>query len=325
MKRPSLSALREALQLWMLRGRRSEALPIEVPQRRVYIVPTREGLGFAALLIAMLIASLNYNLALGFLLSFSLAGIAQVCLLRTHRNLNGLILASARSANAHQGGVLGFALVFADRAQRAREALELIDAKGYRQGFSITAGGFAQVDLALTARRRGRQSLGRIRIETRFPLGLFRAWTLLEPDVCAWVYPSPEAKAPPPPHHGSGANASRAPAPGTDSFDSLRPYQPGDPLRAIAWKRLARGGAPASKLFSSEESGELRLAWQDCQALPGTEARLSRLCAWALEAERSGRNWSLSLPGSRLAMSRGPTHLSAALEALASFPASDER
>jgi uncharacterized protein (DUF58 family) len=324
-KRPSLPALREALQQWMLRGRHSEALPIEVPQRRVYIVPTREGLGFAALLLAMLIASLNYNLALGFLLSFSLAGIAQVCLLRTHRNLNGLVLASARGANAHEGGILGFELVFADRSQRAREALELIAADGYRQSFSLAANGFAPLKLALTARRRGRQRLGRIRIETRFPLGLFRAWTLLEPDVCAWVYPSPEAKAPPPPLHGSGAHASRTPAPGTDSFDSLRPYQPGDPLRAIAWKRLARGEAPASKLFSSEESGEQRLAWQDCQALPGIEARLSRLCAWALEAERSGRNWSLTLPGARLAMSRGPSHLSAALEALASFPSSDER
>lgn len=317
-----LVRLRAALQTWMLRGQRFEALPIRLASRRVYILPTREGLGFAALLLVMLIASLNYNLALGLLLCFSLVGIGQVCLLSTHRNLEALILAGVRASNAHEGGSLGFEFIFADRSSRPREALEIRSGEGSAQRFSVAADSSSQVRLAIPARRRGRQSPGRIRIETRFPLGLLRSWTLIEPGIWAWVYPKPEAKAPPPP--GSGRSGVSRPAPGMDDFDSLRPWQAGDALRAVAWKRLARGGAPASKRFTSEEGGELALDWRACQDLSGVEAKLSRLCAWALEAERQGLAWSLSLPGTRLATSRGQAHLEATLEALARFPSDHE-
>lgn len=318
----ALARLHAALQTWMLRGQRFETLPIRLASRRVYILPTREGLGFAALLLVMLIASLNYNLALGFLLCFSLVGIGQICLLRTHRNIEGLILSGARATNAHEGGSLAFELIFTDRSSRPREALELSGAQVPALRFSIAADDSRTVRLALPARRRGRQAVGRIRIETRFPLGLLRSWTLIEPAISAWVYPRPEAKAPPPP--GSGRDGNCRPTSGQEDFDSLRPWQAGDALRTIAWKRLARGGSPASKRFTSPQGGELALDWRACQDLPGVEAKLSRLCAWALEAERLGLAWSLSLPGTHLATSRGPKHIDAALEALASFPSADE-
>lgn len=319
--KPSLFfRIREALRTWMLRGHHHETLPIVLTQRRIYILPTREGLSFAALLLAMLVASLNYNLALGFILCFSLAGIGQVCLLRTHRNLEGLTLASAYSTNAHAGGALGFELVFADGSSRNREALDLVSPNGNHQGFSIAANGHASVKLTLPAGQRGHQWIGRLRIETRFPLGFLLAWTYIDPDLSAWVYPRPEDNPPPLPSNGRGSRGSHT-QPGSDSFDSLRPYQPGDPLRTIAWRRLARGGPPASKVFLSEEGGsEHCLSWNDCANMADIEARLSRLCAWALAAERSGQDWSLALPGTLLPAKHGPTHLHTALEALAAIP-----
>jgi len=66
--------------------------------------------------------------------------------------------------------------------------------------------------------------------------------------------------------------------------------------------------------------GPLALMWD---ALPGSlpvEARLSRLTAWVLAAERSARPFSLALPGVQLAARQGRDHRRAALTALADFP-----
>ena len=48
-------------------------------QSNLYNVPTKAGLAFAMTLLLMLIASINYQLNLGYLLTFLLAGSALVC------------------------------------------------------------------------------------------------------------------------------------------------------------------------------------------------------------------------------------------------------
>src|SRR6185436_15284749 len=63
----------------------------------------------------------------------------------------------------------------------------------------IPAHGAAEVVLAVPATRRGWLPLGRVLLETRFPLGLFRAWSYVEPDARGLVYPQPERSALPPP------------------------------------------------------------------------------------------------------------------------------
>ena len=48
-----------------------------------------------------------------------------------------------------------------------------------------------------------------------------------------------------------------------------------------------------------------------------TEARLSRLCAWVLQADRIGARYGLRLPGREIAPDEGPNHRQRCLEALA--------
>ena len=48
-----------------------------------------------------------------------------------------------------------------------------------------------------------------------------------------------------------------------------------------------------------------------------TEARLSQLTRWVLEAEGKHLSYGLRLPGTRIAPSRGATHQHACLKALA--------
>ena len=61
-------------------------------QRNVYILPTRPGFVFAATLVVLLIASINYQLNLGYLLTFLLAGAGVAGMHITHATLRGLTL-----------------------------------------------------------------------------------------------------------------------------------------------------------------------------------------------------------------------------------------
>ena len=61
-------------------------------QRNVYILPTRAGWMFGLTLIVLLLASINYQLNLGYVLTFLLAGSGVVSMHLTHATLRGLTL-----------------------------------------------------------------------------------------------------------------------------------------------------------------------------------------------------------------------------------------
>ncbi|HSC63398.1 MAG TPA: DUF58 domain-containing protein, partial [Caldimonas sp.] len=61
-------------------------------QGNVYILPTRAGWMFALTLLVLLLASVNYQLNLGYVLTFMLAGSGIVSMHITHGTLRGLTL-----------------------------------------------------------------------------------------------------------------------------------------------------------------------------------------------------------------------------------------
>ena len=65
---------------------------VTLTQRNVYILPTRPGFMLAGTLLVLLIASINYQLNLGYLLTFLLAGSAVVGMHVCHATLRGLTL-----------------------------------------------------------------------------------------------------------------------------------------------------------------------------------------------------------------------------------------
>ena len=89
-----------------------------------------------------------------------------------------------------------------------------------------------------------------------------------------------------------------------------RIFQPGDAMRHLAWRQIARvdaqfGGQLATKHFEGGALAELCL---DLHALPpqlDLEARLSRLTRWVLEAEQRQLPYALQLGGLRFAPALG--------------------
>ena len=288
--------------------------------RRVYIVPARLGWLFAATVAILLIGSINYSLSLGFVLTFMLAGMGLAGMVHTARNLARIAVSAGRAEPVFAGESAQFRLYLDGRAEFERPAILARHlASGSQLVVDIAPGTLAEVVLAVPAPRRGWLPLGRVMLETRFPLGLFRSWSYVEPDARCLVYPRPERSPLPPYSAEAAAGALRSPTPGNDDFAGLRAYQLSDSPRHVAWKAVARSGDMLTKQFTGEAAAELWLDWRSLGGRLGVEQRLSRLAGWVLAAERSGTHYGLRLPGVELAPGRGEAHRAACLQALALY------
>ena len=297
--------------------------------RRVYIVPARLGWLFATTLTILLIGSINYALALGFGLTFLLAGMGIAGMVQTARNLAQLAVRAGRAEPVFAGTDARFTLLLANAGDFDRpEILVQHRASGAHCTVDAVAASTAEAVLAVPAARRGWLPLGRVMLETRFPLGLFRAWSYVQPDSRCLVYPRPDFATLPPPSPSAQAGGARAHAHGSDDFSGLRAYQASDSPRHVAWKSVARSDTQhatsddmLTKQFAGEAVAELWLNLADLPPRMTLEERLSRLTGWVLAAERGNAHYGLRLPGRELAPGRGDQHRSACLEALALFDA----
>jgi uncharacterized protein (DUF58 family) len=288
--------------------------------RRVYIVPARLGWVYGATLVVLLIGSINYALSLGFALTFILAGLGLAGMVHTARNLARIAVSAGRAEAVFAGESAQFRLFLDGRAAHDRPAiLARHVGSGSQLVIDVPAGGLGEVVLAVPAARRGWLPLGRVMLETRFPLGLFRAWSYLEPEARCLVYPRPERSALPPYSGEAAVGALHAPTLGNDDFVGLRAYQHSDSPRHVAWKAVARSDELLTKQFAGDAAAEL---WLDERLLPaglGLEQRLSRLAGWVLAADRAGAHYGLRLAGVEISPGRGTPHRAACLQALALY------
>jgi uncharacterized protein (DUF58 family) len=288
-------------------------------QRNLYILPTKAGWGFGLTLAVMLLASINYQLNLGYALTFLLGGAALVAMHQTHANLRRLQLHVKAPLPVFAGEAATIELVI-DNPGRERHGVGLGLYEARRRGMTfcdVPAQGSSPLRLRFTPLARGRHSLPTLLVETHFPLGLFRAWTVWRPAAQVLVYPAPEQPAQPlPPNQpgGSGEHPTRNGSGG--EFEGVRAYRRGDPLRQVVWKKMARSGEMISRDSSASAALTLLLDYALAGSTPG-EARLSRLVAWVLAAERLGQVFGLKLPGLDLPPASGQAQRHAALEALA--------
>jgi uncharacterized protein (DUF58 family) len=304
---------------WLSRTAAPEAGIVVLTQRRIFILPTSAGLLFGGTQIGMLLGCINYNLNLGYMLTFLVGSLAIVSILHTFRNLAQLQLRAGRATPVFSGDYAVFPILLDNPTRLSRQSIAL-QADGEAPVYADAPAGISShALLRVPAARRGLLHLGRVRVHTTFPLGLFRAWSNVDLETHCVVYPRPEKGLVPLPQSLAGDEEGTGSAVGQDDFAGLRKYQPGDSLRHVAWKAVARGQPIMTKQFSGPAAGEL---WLDWDALPTDmhiEARLSRLTRWVLEATRNGQTFGVRLPGVTIAPSVGAAHQEQCLTALALF------
>jgi uncharacterized protein (DUF58 family) len=321
------SWVRKKADAWAMRALAGDAGEVLLTQRRVYIVPTGPGIGFMVLLLVLLIGSINYSLGLGFALTFMAGACALVDMVFTYRNLAHLRLRPGRAQDVFAGEEAQFELHLVNRTgyDRYAIAVQFAGSSAAPHFADVAAGSGASVTLAMPTERRGWLAAPRVRLTTRFPLGLFRAWSYWQPDLKALAYPFPEPSAPPLPM-SAVAQGAGAGSVGDDDFAGVRSYQPGDPLRHLAWRQIARldpefGGQLATKHFEGGAAEQLVL---DFGALPpqlDLELRLSRMTRWVLDAEQRALPYAFRLGATGFDTAVGAAHQAACLRALALYGA----
>lgn len=291
---------------------------VVLDKNRVYILPTKIGIIFGVLLLLLLLGSVNYSKSLGFMLTFLLAGLGNIAMFATWRNLAGLRLRAGGSMPVFAGDEATFAVQLENLDPQTRYSIAISHEGREYEVVDVSADGIALVHFQLATKKRGLLSAGRFRLYTEFPAGLFVAWTWIELSMQCLVYPKPAAKADELFSNTIDDGEHDYRGAGLEEYTGLRKYQAGDSWRRIAWKAAARSGELYTKEFAG---GQPQLQWIEWNvlAMSGTESRLSMMTRLLIDAEESGRQYGLRLPGFEIAPSHGSSHCGRCLKVLALY------
>ncbi|PCO06323.1 DUF58 domain-containing protein [Microbulbifer flavimaris] len=314
-----LQARWRALTTRWLERRSPAARQVTLSHRKLFILPSRAGLGLLLVILLLWLLGTNYENNLVFAMAFLMASLFAVLPVHTFANLSGLNLRLLSAPPAFAGDFARVRIAAGRIGRRQREHIEICWPPEEGAQFDLVDTESREIDVALPVNRRGRIRAPRLRVQSRYPLGLFRCWSHVDLDIEILVYPAPRDLGPLPLGAAPGEGDSPERRRGGDDFAGLRPYQPGHSLRHVAWKHFAGGRDLHSKDYDSGADTRLWLDW-DLLAGRDVETRLSGLCHWVLEAERAQIPYGLRLPGSNLSPSLGESHRQRALAALAEFP-----
>jgi len=315
-RRPAKDALVDWLKQRVLTRRGPMTPPFELEYRHVFVLPTKFGSGFGLMLIFMALGGLNFNNNMALMLVFLLGTIAQLTTLIAYRNLSGLRVDSIHADPVFSGETANFRVFVSNGDDRQRFAVQAgfkkaQDCKDFKMNSCES------FHLKQSTQKRGWLEMSSFRLETRFPLGLFKAWSWIFPQTRCLVYPSPAKKAPPLPKTGHGQSGRSAKGDG-DQVHGLRKYQPGDSIQRVAWRASARHNELYSLEMETPREEACELDWE---LLKGgdVETRLSILTAWVIAADHKQLLYSLKLPDATVPSGTGTSHRSKCLELLALY------
>ncbi len=292
---------------------------VTLGRRQLYMLPTRDGLVFCVLLVVQLLIAVNYGNGLAYAMTFLLGALAVISMLYTHRNLFALRVGTGTHTAVFAGEPARFQFLVANSRRTPRFGVVVTHNKTEIACVDIHPGATVAVEVPLTTTRRGYLAAPAIVVATRFPLGLLYSWSkrVELPGRCL-VYPRPAPPTPWPANTDVALNPTTGQRQTGDDYIGARAFRPGDSPRHVDWKAVARGRDWHTKEFGGANQSSIWLDWDSLAGL-ATEARLSLLTRWVLQAQQDGQHYGLRLPGKTLTPDHGEPHLRACLTALALF------
>lgn len=303
---------------WSRRRHGMDQSPVEIGNRRIYILPTRLGLAYATAVLAMGLGGMNYGNNLALMLAFLLTALGFVAMHHCHRNLAGLRIHGMAGQPAFAGQLAHLQLAIDNPSPQTRFAIQAEAERQQTVPMRIFGRSQTRLDVPMPSTRRGWLQVDRLTLYTRYPFGLFRGWTVLHLELKCLIYPRPSERSSAPPPLQFDARHAQDLRRGDDEFAGLRAFHPGDPPNRIAWKAYAREQGLLVRQYAGAAIATCVLDWE---ALPGidTETRLSHLCRWVIDSHQQGIAYGLNLPGFIAAPQLSEAHRTRCLNALALF------
>ncbi len=286
--------------------------------RSIFILPTKEGLTYLIMVIFMWLLGTNYQNNLVLACSYLLLSLMAVCILHTYHNLSGISLSLLKAESGFVEGMAEIHFKVESQSGAEQYSIACFFDQDLQQVVDKLQEKSAVIIVPLHLAERGYCKPGRMTVETRYPLGLIRAWSHLDFDIRVLAYPKPIACNLQPvlaEIEGTGARVQKKE--GSAEFAGLRDYQSGDSPKRIAWKHYSRTEQLATKLFEDDQNHALFFRWDQLSGLD-VEQRLSHLC-FCVNQLSDHELVGLDLPGESIAPGSGPIHRSRLLTALALF------
>jgi uncharacterized protein (DUF58 family) len=313
---------------WLLerirRRRGITKLPRTFEYKHIFVLPTIFGIGFGTVLALTAIGGLNFNNNMALLTAFTLISVSLMTMFLAYRNQVGIAVVAIGADPVFAGEPACFEVLIRNAEVRNRYAIcvkwgTASEAQAASEG---DCGDFGPEDtlklrLEQKTNARGYVPMQAFNVENRFPFGLFKAWSVIIPDARCLVYPQPAPNPPPLPRTGRGDHGSAQKGDG-EHFHGLREYQPGDPLKRVAWRASARHQKLYTREMETPREEACELNWYLLGSRE-TEEKLAILTAWILRAEHHQIPYSLEMPTDALPASLGEDHRDACLKILALY------
>lgn len=315
------SAFKARFSRWMAaRIKREEKVTLN--RRIIYILPTRSGLLFVFAASLVFVAAINYAVSLAFGLAFLMISIFVLAILHGFNNLNQLKLRGLSSPAVFCEDHAAFKIELSRFSGRNHEALELSFPDSHATYVDLIKNDQEPVEVFIKTNERGCFKAPLLRITTHFPLGLCRAWSVVDLGLQCIVYPKPVTFSMADLSGGSASEEESAfVVSGSEDYYGLRDYVPGDSLRQVAWKNVARGQGMQLKQFVDYVDSQVWLDWD--RFYGSVEEKLSRICFCTVKLANGGSPFGLKLPGLEIAPGVGPEHRAKLLRTLALFGKAD--
>jgi uncharacterized protein (DUF58 family) len=286
--------------------------PLTLDYRRLFIVPSAQGLFIIAMLLTVFLGALNYNNNPGLFFVTILFLYIAWGIIKTHHHMMGIVVTS-----------------FSILPGRADEGLPIIlglrnDSDQWRRGIRIRVSDldFSDDDalmvidippnqtvnvkwlwLPRSTTYRGQRMVPRFSVYTTQPLGLATCWTYIQPPESMIIWP---AFKPLPDYRTKMADVKDDKEPTSTRYllsedgdlKEVREYRDGDAKRKIAWKISAKRDALMVKVLEmNTDEDDCVLDWSSSLFSEASyEDRISLFSSLITEMHAQGKKWIFRSP-----------------------------
>lgn len=255
-----------------------------------------------------------------YLMAFFTGALGLMSYLYARANLRHLEIRVGAAPVSRGGGGEWLSVDLRAGSGQAASSVELVVAGSAKSEFveMIPSGQTVQVFLKVPANG----SEIRVLLRSSYPLGLLQAERMVNVKMDRPALPLPAGSQPLPPPvktSGNGPGKQGSHGPGEregDDFAGVREWQPGDSMRQVDWRAVARGRPLLVKTWSRSGSEAVMLDWNMIEG-GDTEKTVAQMLKWIRQCEQQGLAYGLRLPHAEMPPGQGEAHHQRCLAALA--------